>query len=157
MTWKTQASVGHRQAPVRWCARPRSAIREASLDRCAVRTRAGDESEEVRQGRQRLRPPRELAPLSSRNSFSATPRQGTPLHEPRVPALGGRHDIHFYVARPAAAYGLTIALFVRGMRAEWGAAVGFLPASTLDALVTLAERPPRAGRCMAERRTQKIS
>jgi hypothetical protein len=26
LTWKTQASVGHRQAPVRECAEPRSAI-----------------------------------------------------------------------------------------------------------------------------------
>jgi hypothetical protein len=35
--------------------------REATLDRCVVRMRAGDGSEEARQGRQRLRPPRELA------------------------------------------------------------------------------------------------
>jgi hypothetical protein len=61
MTWKTQASVGHRQAPARECAGPRSAIGEASLDRCAVRMRAGDESEEAKQSRQRVRPPRELA------------------------------------------------------------------------------------------------
>ena len=59
MTRKTQASVGHRQVPVRKC-KAAQRDREASLDRCAVRMRAGDESEEAKQGRQRLRPPGEL-------------------------------------------------------------------------------------------------
>jgi hypothetical protein len=35
--------------------------REAWLDQCPVRMRAGDESEEAKQGRQRRRPHRELA------------------------------------------------------------------------------------------------
>ena len=59
MARKTQASVGHRQVPVRKC-KAAQRDREASLDRCAARMRAGDESEEAKQGRQRLRPPREL-------------------------------------------------------------------------------------------------
>jgi len=59
MTRKTQASVGHRQVPVRKC-KAAQRDREASLDRCAVRMWAGDESEYAKQGRQRLRPPREL-------------------------------------------------------------------------------------------------
>jgi hypothetical protein len=76
MTRKTQASVGHRQAPVRKC-KAAQRDREASLDRCAVRMRAGDESEEAKQGRQRLKATSGASlPLSSRNSFSATPRQG---------------------------------------------------------------------------------
>jgi hypothetical protein len=59
--------------------------REASLDRCAGRTRAGFESAGAKQGRQKTKATSGARlPLSSRNSISATPRQGTPLHEPRV-------------------------------------------------------------------------
>src|ERR1700731_821141 len=86
MTRKTQASAGHRQVPVRKC-KAAQRDREASLDRCAVRMRAGDESEEAKQGRQKLRPPRELVYRYLPGIRSAPHQAGTPLHEPRVPAL----------------------------------------------------------------------